>query len=150
MIPVVLLTGYLLFLVVNILITVVTNIMFIAELVLFGLVHIITLFLLPLVIDILLFKIIASGYSCSYKADNLEFVLKRQDKTLANILYKDAVSVEYKPLKFLWLEQGVRVKITMKNYALNFNYVVPRKMLSHPENFPFEIIRHKIGEQNAI
>lgn len=149
MIPVVLLTGYLVFMAVIVILAVITNITLLAEIILFGLLNLVVYFLFPLIIDILLFKIIMSGYSCSYKANNIEFIIRRKNKTVMNILYKDAISVEYKPMKFLWLEQGVRVKITMKNYELNLNYVVPHKMLSHPEYFPFEIIRKKIGEQNA-
>lgn len=105
--------------------------------------------ILPIAITIILFRIILRGYSCRYKANNIEFVIYRKGIAIIDLLYKDAVSVEYKPLKFLWFRQGFHVVITMKKYTLEFDYVElsPVKR-QHPEDLPFEIIRRKIEEQN--
>ncbi|MCH5204448.1 MAG: hypothetical protein J1F03_06850 [Oscillospiraceae bacterium] len=108
------------------------------------------LLVLPIIAEVLLFNGIAGGYTCRYKANNLEFLIYRKGKGIINLLYRDAVSVEYRPMKFLWVEQGVHVTIKMKTYSLSFDYVVaPRKYLGRTEEYPFEIIRKKIGEQNA-
>lgn len=112
--------------------------------------YIATYMLVPLVLEIFWFRIIISGYAYDYEANNIEFSITRKGKSVMNIIYKDAVSVEYKPMKYLWVEQGFHVTIKMKGYSHNFDYVVPRAMLNHRENFPFEIIRQKIGEQNAV
>ena len=79
---------------------------------------------LPLAADILLFNGILGGYACQYKANNLEFIIYRKGRGILSLLYKDAVSVEYKPMKFLWAKQGVHVTIKMKTYSLHFDYVV--------------------------
>ncbi len=107
--------------------------------------------ILPIAITIILFRIILRGYSCRYKANNIEFVIYRKGIAIIDLLYKDAVSVEYKPLKFLWFRQGFRVVITMKKYTLEFDYVeLSSAKRQHPEDFPFEIIRRKIEEQNPV
>lgn len=110
--------------------------------------------LLPAIVEIVLFRYIIRGYACDYTANRVEFCITRKGRTVMNILYKDAVSVEYRPMKFLWAEQGFHVTIKMKSYSLFFDYVVPRAMRFHTDNFPFEIIireivRRKIGEQDV-
>lgn len=150
MMPVVLLSAWVLFFAGLLLSIIIINISSIVKILLFGLPRIIGFLILPLAVDILLFRLIVGGYSCTYKADNLEFTVTRKDLNLLNILYRDAVSVKYKPMKFLWIHQGFHVIIMMKTYKLSLDYVVPsKKMLMHPEDFPFEIIRRKIGEQNV-
>ena len=150
MIPVVLLSAWVLFCVGLLLSFIIVDIGAVAKLIILGMPHILGFLILPLALDILLFRLIVGGYSCTYKADNIEFTVTRKNLNLLNILYKNAVSVEYKPMKFLWINQGFHVIITMKTYTLSLDYVVPsKKMLFHPEDFPFEIIRKKIGEQNV-
>lgn len=104
---------------------------------------------LPLAVLIVLINVILNGYACRYRANNLEFLIYRKGKAVLNLLYKDAVSVEYKPMKFLWFNQGFHVIIKMKKYTLDFDYVETSFLKrQHPENFPFEIIKQKIEELN--
>ncbi|MCH5204446.1 MAG: hypothetical protein J1F03_06840 [Oscillospiraceae bacterium] len=111
--------------------------------------YIVTYMLLPLVFEVFWFRIIISGYACDYEANNVEFRVTRKGRPVMNILYKNAESVEYTPMRFLWVEQGFHVTIKMKSCSYSFDYVVPHAMLNHRESFPFEIISRKIGEQNA-
>ena len=107
--------------------------------------------ILPIAVIIILFRIILRGYPCRYKANNIEFVIYRKGIAIIDLLYKDAVSVEYKPLKFLWFRQGFHVVITMKKYTLEFDCVeLSFRKRQHPEDLPFEIIRRKIEEQNPV
>ena len=111
--------------------------------------YIATYMLLPLVFEIFWFRVIISGYVCDYEANHVEFRITRKGRPIMNVLYKNAVSVEYKPMKFLWVEQGFHVTVKMKSYSFCFDYVVPHAMRFHEEYFPFEIIRRKIGEQDV-
>lgn len=105
---------------------------------------------LPFAALVVLINVILNGYACRYRANNLEFLIYRKGKAVLNLLYKDAVSVEYKPMKFLWFNQGYHVIIKMKKYTLDFDYVETSfRHRQHPENFPFEIIKKKIEELNA-
>lgn len=152
MIPLVIISLWVLLCLVSIVVGTIRDITHLGNLVLVFLVdplYIISLYILPPAAGIILFRFIVGGYVCRYKANNLEFVIYRNGKGIINLLYSDAVSVEYKPMKFLWVEQGVHVTIKMKSYSLSFDYVVtPRKYLGRTEEYPFEIIRRKIGEQH--
>ena len=111
--------------------------------------HYLLYLLLPYVFEVVWFKMTIRGYACDYEANNVEFRVTRRGKPVMNVIYKNAVSVEYKPMKFLWVEQGFHVTIKMKSHSLYFDYVVPHAMRFHEENFAFELIRRKIGEQDA-
>lgn len=111
--------------------------------------YILMYMLVPAVAEVVLFRYTVRGYACDYEANQVQFSITRKGNTVMNILYKNAESVEYKPMKYLWVEQGFHVTIKMKGYSHNFDYVVPHAMLNHRENFPFEIISRKIGEQDA-
>lgn len=153
MIPVVILVLYLLFCAVILVMSQISDPTTLGNLLLSLVIdptHLVLMIILPLLIMLLLFKTILGGYACRYKANNLEFVIYRKGSAILNLLYKDAVSVEYKPLNFLWFEQGFHVVITMKKYTLDFDYVeLSFRKRQHPEDFPFEIIRRKIEELNA-
>lgn len=117
-------------------------------------VFILMFMLVPAIVEIVLFRYIIRGYACDYEANHVQFCITRKGKPVMSVIYKNAESVEYKPMKYLWFEQGFHVTVNMKSYSLKFDYVVPRAMRFHTENFPFEIIireivQRKIGEQNA-
>ncbi|MCH5204447.1 MAG: hypothetical protein J1F03_06845 [Oscillospiraceae bacterium] len=116
--------------------------------------YIILFIILPYVFEVVWFKYIVRGYACDYEANQTVFSVTRKGKPILSVIYKNAVSVKYKPMKYLWFDQGFHVTIKMKTYSLKFDYVVPRAMRFHHDNFPFEIIiqeivRREIGEQNA-
>ncbi|MCH5208627.1 MAG: hypothetical protein J1F04_07055 [Oscillospiraceae bacterium] len=153
-IPLVLVGGFLAFALVVLLITIIQYPPTIAVLVIRE-PHYVLLLAALYVFEVVLFRYIIRGYACDYTANRVEFCITRKGRTVMNILYKDAVSVEYRPMKFLWAEQGFHVTIKMKSYSLFFDYVVPRAMRFHTDNFPFEIInreivRREIGEENAV
>ena len=116
--------------------------------------YIILFIILPYVFEVVWFKYIVRGYACDYEANQTVFSVTRKGKPILSVIYKNAVSVKYKPMKYLWFDQGFHVSIKMKGYSLKFDYVVPRAMRFHYDNFPFEIIiqeivRREIGEKNA-
>ncbi len=153
MIPVVLIALYLVLVAVIMITAQISDYTYLGNVVLSLLIdpsHLVLMVFLPLLIMLLLFRFILGGYACRYKANNLEFVVYRKGSAIINLLYKDAVSVEYKPLKLLWFEQGFHVIITMKKYTLEFDCVeLSFRKRQHPEDLPFDIIRQKIEEQNA-
>lgn len=152
MIPVVILVLYLLFCAVIIVWAQISDPAYIGNLLMSLVVdptNLIVMLFLPFAALVVLVNVILNGYACRYRANNLEFLIYRKGKAVLNLLYKDAVGVEYKPMKFLWFNQGYHVIIKMKKYTLDFDYVETSfRHQQHPENFPFEIIRQKIEELN--
>lgn len=91
----------------------------------------------------------AHGPLHSYKADGRAFfvTVKGKDKDL--ILYRDVLSVEYTPTKFLWFERGYKVDIITTYGTIHYDYIFPR--FNHCislQDLPFDVIKRNIPNRS--
>ncbi|MCH5208628.1 MAG: hypothetical protein J1F04_07060 [Oscillospiraceae bacterium] len=94
------------------------------------------------------FNMIRSGEHWNYVASGREMIFSRKGRASDIIFYKDVVSVDYRPYKFLGIiETGYTVNVLTYGKRYEFRYVYPN--LAHKisfENTPFEIIRKQIDQ----
>lgn len=88
-----------------------------------------------------------SGTEYRYSANGREFSFSRRDGkgAVAHFFYKDVLSVDYAPHKFLWYDNGYYVTIETKSGFFTYKYTFPR--FKHPislNDLPFEKIRERI------
>ena len=88
-----------------------------------------------------------SGTEYRYSANAREFSFSRRDGkgAVAHFFYKDVLSVDYAPHKFLWYDNGYYVTIETKSGFFTYKYTFPR--FKHPisqNDLPFEKIRERI------
>lgn len=94
----------------------------------------------PLIILFSIFRI--RGPMCSYKADGRGFFVTMKGKGDDIILYRDVLSVDYKPTKLLWKINGFKVDILTKSGIIHYDYIFPNIHHRIPrQNLPFEVIR---------
>ena len=109
-----------------------------------------TTMVIVFVIGLFLFfvNMIRSGEHWSYVASGREIIFSRKGRASDIIFYKDVVSVDYRPYKFLGIiETGYTVNVLTYGRRYEFRYVYPN--LAHKisfENTPFEIIRKQIDQ----
>lgn len=85
----------------------------------------------------------------SYKADARGFYLTIQGKGSDQILYKDVLSVDYTPTKFMWGDRGYKVEILTTYGVIKFDYIFPRFNHTIPiKDMPFDVIQRNIPERN--
>ena len=84
----------------------------------------------------------------SYKADGRGFYVRVKGKGKDQILYRDVLSVDYTPTKFLWFDRGYKVDILTTYGIVHYDYIFP--LFDHrisPENLPFDVIKRNIPER---
>ena len=94
-----------------------------------------------------LFMYIRGSDENRYFANAREFSFSRRDGkgAVAHFFYKDVLSVDYAPHKFLWHDNGYYVTIETKSGFYTYKYVFPRYKHSIPiKDLPFEVIRSRI------
>lgn len=85
----------------------------------------------------------------SYKADARGFYITIAGKGNDQILYKDVLSVDYTPTKFMWGELGYKVDILTTYGVMHYNYIFPRFNHKIPiKDMPFDVIQRNIPEKN--
>lgn len=86
------------------------------------------------------------GEKWDFKATGREIIFSRKGQPSYIIFYKDVLSVDYEPYKFLGMfETGYTVTVIVNGERHEFKYVFPRLNTKVPFEFtPFEIIRAKI------
>lgn len=85
----------------------------------------------------------------SYKADGRGFYVSVKGKGKDQILYRDVLSVDYTPTKFLWFDRGYKVDIVMTYGVVHYDYIFP--YFGHsisPENLPFDVIARNIPNRD--
>lgn len=106
---------------------------------------------IALAIVILILRIIRAGDEYRYKANGREFTVSKKNRPDETVLYRDAKGISYKPIKFLWFDNGYEVEIVTVYGVMKFGYCYPR--FNHPikkEDLPFDIIkRHIERRENA-
>ena len=100
-----------------------------------------------------LIDLIRGGNEYKYTANQREFSFSRKNGkgAVAHFFYKDILSVDYCPHKFLWFDNGYYVTIETKSGFFTYQYVFPR--FRHPiaeKNLPFEVIREQIAEKPKL
>lgn len=101
----------------------------------------------PFVILFSIFRI--RGPMCRYKADGRGFFVTMKGKGDDIILYRDVLSVDYKPTKLLWKINGFKVDILTRSGLIHYDYIFPK--ISHKiprQNLPFEVIRKNMPERD--
>lgn len=84
----------------------------------------------------------------NYKADGRGFYITCREGN-AQIMYKDVISVDYSPTKYLKRDLGYKVVIKTIYGCEVFDYVFPRFNHVIPErDTPFEVIRKNIPPEN--
>lgn len=94
-----------------------------------------------------------SGNEYKYQANQREFSFSRKNGKggVAHFFYKDILSVDYCPHKFLWFDNGFYVTIETKGGFFTYKYVFPRfRHRIAEKNLPFEIIREQIAEKPKL
>lgn len=94
-----------------------------------------------------------SGNEYKYSANLREFSFSRRDGkgAVAHFFYKDVLSVDYCPHKFLWFDNGYYVTIETKSGFFTYKYVFPRfRHWISAEKLPFEVIREQIAESKNL
>lgn len=77
-----------------------------------------------------------------YRADGRGFFVTIKGKGNEQILYKDVLSVDYKPVKLLWSAYGYKVDILTSYGVIHYDYIYPRFNHKIPRQYlPFEAIR---------
>lgn len=90
------------------------------------------------------------GKMCSYRADAIGFYVTIKGKGSEQIIYKDVLSVDYTPTKFLWFVRGYKVEILTTYGIVTYNYIFPRFGHAIPKkDLPFEVIRLNIAEKTS-
>lgn len=85
----------------------------------------------------------------NYKADGRGFYVTVKGQGKEQILYKDVLSVDYSPMKFLWGSRGYKVDILTTYGVVHFDYLFPR--FNHRiilQNLPFDIIKRNIPKRD--
>lgn len=88
------------------------------------------------------------GTLYNYKADGRGFYITSK-KGNDQILYKDVLSVDYTPTKFLWGARGYTVDILMTYGLVRIDYIFPR--FNHKiakQYLPFDVIRRNIPNRD--
>ena len=103
---------------------------------------------ISLVIMTIITNIIRSGEKWHYEATGREIVFSRKGKASQIIFFKDALSVDYAPYKFLGIiETGYTVTVLTYGKRHEFRYVFPNLNRKIPFDMtPFEIIRKQIDQ----
>lgn len=105
------------------------------------------LFMTPIV------DFIRGGAEYKYEANLREFSFSRKKGkgAVAHFFYKDILSVDYCPHKFLWYDNGYYVSIETKSGFFTYKYVFPRfKHWIPAERLPFEVIREQTAENPKL
>lgn len=100
-----------------------------------------------------LVDLIRGGNEYKYSANLREFSFSRKKGkgAVAHFFYKDILSVDYCPHKFLWFDNGFYVTIETKSGFFTYKYVFPRFRHRIPvERLPFEVIREQIAEKEKL
>ena len=85
----------------------------------------------------------------SYKADGRGFYVRAKGKGKDQILYRDVLSVNYTPTKFLWFDRGYKVDIIMTYGVVHYDYIFP--YFGHkifPVDLPFDVIARNIPKRD--
>ena len=100
-----------------------------------------------------LVDLIRGGSEYKYTANQREFSFSRNNGkgAVAHFFYKDVLSVDYCPHKFLWFDNGFYVTIETKSGFFTYKYVFPRfRHRIAEKNLPFEVIREQIAEKQNL
>ncbi len=124
------------------------KVIFSYELIVLAIIAAIYILLMTVLLDI-----IRGGNEYKYQANQREFWFSRKNGKggVAHFFYKDVLSVDYCPHKFLWFDNGYYVSIETKSGFFTYKYVFPR--FRHPiaeKNLPFEVIREQIAEKQKL
>ncbi len=110
-------------------------------------------FVVYILIMTVLVDLIRGGNEYKYQANQRELWFSRKNGkgAVAHFFYKDILSVDYCPHKFLWFDNGYYVTIETKSGFFTYKYVFPRFRHRIPvERLPFEIIREQIAEKEKL
>lgn len=85
----------------------------------------------------------------SYRADGRGFFVSAKGQGDDIILYRDVLSVDYKPTKLLGRVNGYKVDILTKAGITHYDYIFPKFTHRIPrQNLPFEVIRKNMPERD--
>lgn len=85
----------------------------------------------------------------SYRADGRGFFVSAKGQGDDIILYRDVLSVDYKPTKLLGRVNGYKVDILTKTGIIHYDYIFPKFTHRIPrQNLPFEVIRKNMPERD--
>lgn len=110
---------------------------------------IIVLFIVPLLVFLAVTKMVVRE-EYTYIADGREFRITDKKGMTETIYFCDVESVEYKPLKLLWLQRGYKVDIITKYRTISYDclFLLNKKHQSTHE-LPFALIEEKIAARKA-
>ena len=84
-----------------------------------------------------------------YRADGRAFFVTVNGKDKVPILYRDVLSVEYTPTKFLWFDRGYKVDIVTTYGTVHYDYIFPRfNQCISIQDLPFDVIKRNIPNRD--
>ena len=84
-----------------------------------------------------------------YKADGRGFYVTVNGKGKDQILYRDVLSVDYTPTKFLWFDRGYDVDILTTYGTVHYDCVFPRfNQCISLQDLPFDVIKRNIPNRD--
>lgn len=90
------------------------------------------------------------GKLYSYRADGRGFFVTVKGGGNEQILYKDVLSVDYKPTKLFGRVRGYKVDILMTYGVVHYDYIFPRFTHKIPRQYlPFECIRKNMPNKDV-
>lgn len=86
----------------------------------------------------------------NYKADGRGFFVTTKGGGAEQILYKDVLSVDYKPMKLFGRVYGYKVDILATYGIVHYDYIFPRFSHKIPRQYlPFEVIRKNMPNKDV-
>lgn len=86
----------------------------------------------------------------SYRADGRGFYVTVKGGGSEQILYKDVLSVDYKPVRLLWGAYGYKVDILTSYGVVHYDYIYPRFNHKVPRQYlPFEAIKKNMPNKDS-
>lgn len=96
-------------------------------------------------------SVLRSGEKYSWSATGREFTVSRKNRGATIIFYKEVVTIDYEPLKFLYFfPHGYTVIVRTTRDEYEFKYVFPGTKTSQPfENTPFGKLSQIVDDLRA-
>lgn len=119
-----------------------------------GLVTILTVLTLAATAGVMFFTLLycvkmIHGPLHSYRADGRAFFVTVNGKGKDLILYRDVLSVEYIPTKFLWFDRGYKVNIVTTYGTVRYDYIFYGfKQRISLQDLPFDVIKRNIPNRD--
>lgn len=80
------------------------------------------------------------GRKFTYSANGREFVVESKNYPGGRIVYSEVLSVDYSPIKFLWITRGFRANIFTRHGKYTYEHLLKRGVRT-VKDLPFELIR---------